>query len=458
MRKIPILFSFLFLHCFSGQAQKAQDLEELFSSLYQEGRFNGNVLIAENGEIIFQKSYGFANHATGQKLNDSTVFDLASVSKEFTATAIHLLYKRGKIKYEDPIGKYIPELNFYKEVKIKHLIHHTSGLPDFMQLLPKYWNPMLKARNIDFVNLFEEYQPDLVFQPGEKFEYSNTGYALLGLIIERVSGKSYGNFLKENIFKPLKMNHTQVYRHFYDQWEIPNYAIGYISDSLQGKIAVDDLKQGNFRHYLDGIIGAGQIKSTTIDLLKWDRALYGNELFDEKDKELFFKPVQLNNGKKVAYGFGWVIKEENSYGKITYHPGRWGGYINHFERDLDHDKTIIILQNHDLEKTITPKNRVRDILYDQKAYLLKAKQLEQFAGIYKSETGSFELKYENGNLFYVVKSGNEFRMKALSDRKLMASQYLFDVYFDFKKISKKKTEVVFEYPALNIQETYLKIN
>lgn len=458
MLKTPSLFSFLFLHSFSQQAKKVQELDELFSSLYGEGRFNGNVLIAEKGAVLFQKSYGYANHQTGEKLHDSTVFDLASISKEFTATAIHLLHKQGKIAYQDSVGKYIPEMDFYKRIKIKHLIHHTSGLPDFMQLFSKHWNPLIKARNIDVVNLFETHQPKPVFQPGEKFEYSNTGYALLGLIIERISGRSYGDFLKENIFIPLKMNHTRVYRHFYDQWEIPHYALGYISDNEFEKIAVDDLKQGSFRHYLDGIIGAGQIKSTTGDLLKWDRALYENDLFDEKDKILFYKPAKLNNGKKVSYGFGWVIKNEEAYRKITYHPGRWGGYVNHFERDLEHDRTIIILQNHDLERTITPKNRVRDILYGQKVYQLSENKLQQFAGTYQSESGSFELKFENGNLFYVVQSGDEFRIKPLAENKLMASQYLFDVYFDFKKVTQQKTEVIFEYPALNIQETYLKIN
>src|SRR5699024_3560852 len=161
--------------------------------------------------------------------------------------------------------------------------------------------------------------------PGEKFSYSNTGYALLGLIIERVSEKTYGEFLKENIFDPLEMNDTRVYRHFYDDQIFTDYALGYISDSTGGRIAVDDLPHTNFRPYLVRSGGAGQLKSTTDYLPKWDRALYKHDLFDKEDKELFFSPVQLNDGKSLFYGFGWVLKTTVNYGKIIYHPGRWAG-------------------------------------------------------------------------------------------------------------------------------------
>lgn len=257
---------------------------------------------------------------------------MASISKEFTASSILLLQKQHKLHYDDLISKYIPELHFYDELKISHLIHHTSEIPDFMVLLSKYWDKNQSATNIDFVKLFEEYKPKPVSEPGEKFAYSNTGYALLGLIIERVSGKTYGEYLKENIFEPLQMNRTQVYRHLYDDWEISNYALGYISDSLGGKIAVDDLESTNFRHYLDGIVGAGQIKSTTGDLLKWDSALYDTDLFTEKEKQILFAPIKTNDGKALHYGFGWVLKNQKPYGKLVYHPGRWAGYVNHFEK------------------------------------------------------------------------------------------------------------------------------
>src|SRR5699024_7384292 len=126
-----------------------------------------------------------------------------------------------------------------------------------------------------------------------------------------------------------------------------------------------------------------------------------------------------------------------------YHPGKWAGYLNHFERDIQNDKTIIILQNQDLEKTVIPKNRIHDILYHIETYTLKEKQMKELTGIYKSEKGSFRIKYENGKLYYVIDSGNEFKMRALSGNKLMASQYLFDVYFHFQEVSKHKTQVEF---------------
>lgn len=437
-------------------AQKAAKLDSLFSHLHQEGRFNGNVLIAEKGIPVFQKSYGYADEANQQKLDQNTVFDLASVSKEFTATAIRLLEKRGKLKTEDPIADYIPELDFYKGVKIRHLIHHTSGLPDFMVVLGKQWNPENTAFNIDFVNLFNELRPEMESEPGEKFSYSNTGYALLGLIIERVSEKTYGEFLKENIFDPLEMNDTRVYRHFYDDQIFTDYALGYISDSTGGKIAVDDLPHTNFRHYLDGIVGAGQIKSTTDDLLKWDRALYKDDLFDKEDKELFFSPVQLNDGKSLFYGFGWVLKNTENYGKIIYHPGRWAGYVNHFERDLENDKTIIILQNNDLERTITPKNRVRDILYGTQPVQLPEEILKSYTGTYKNKNRSFEIRFEDRKLYYVNASGNEFEMRADSEKQFIASQYLFDAHFTFEKDKNGGITCHFSLPETELYEEVIR--
>lgn len=454
MRNLFLFLCFFLIFNF-GFSQKNEKLDSLFTVLYEDGRFNGNVLIAEKGEIIFQKSYGFANFNSKEKLNDSTVFDLASVSKEFTAVAMQLLQRQGKIDFEASIAQYIPELDYYKDVQVKHLIYHTSGLPDFMQLLPSYWNPKIKARNIDFVELFKEHQPEPVFRPGENFQYSNTGYALLGLIIERVSGKSFADFLSEHIFNPLQMKNTRVYRNFYDQWEIPNYALGHISDSLGGKIAVDDLAPTNFRHYLDGIVGAGQIKSTTEDLLKWDQALYENKLFSEEEKEFLFAPAKTNEGRSIPYAFGWVVKNQDPFGNILYHPGRWAGYVNHFERDIDAQKTIIILQNNDLEKTITPKNEVRNILYEIQVVNPHQDILKKYAGFYAHEDNSFTLKYQDQRLYYVSPSGNEFEMQALSSDKFMISQYLFDTYFHFSNSNSEETTVILK-PEMGISREYMR--
>src|SRR5690606_36990344 len=137
-----------------------------------------NVLIAEKGNIIFEKSYGLANEETGQKLNPQTVFELASVSKQFTAMGIVLLAKQGKLNYDDKMAKHIPELDFYGDITIRYLLHHTGGLPDYMELFEKHWDKTKFAVNQDIVNLMATHKPAVLFQPNEKYEYSNTGYAL----------------------------------------------------------------------------------------------------------------------------------------------------------------------------------------------------------------------------------------------------------------------------------------
>ncbi len=180
MKKVIILFiavsSFVY-------GQKEKKLDSLFTSLYAAKEFNGNVLVAEKGKVIYEKSFGLANEKTKQKLDKNTVFELASVSKQFTAMGIVQLEKEGKLSYNDPLTKYFPELSFYKPITIDNLLYHTSGLPDYMSLFDKNWDKKKFATNKDIVDMLAKYKPELLFVPGDKYEYSNTGYALLGLII-----------------------------------------------------------------------------------------------------------------------------------------------------------------------------------------------------------------------------------------------------------------------------------
>src|SRR5699024_1921452 len=185
-------------------------------------------------------------------------------------------------------------------------------------------------------------------------------------------------------------------------------------------------------------------------------ALYKDDLFDKEDKELFFSPVQLNDGKSLFYGFGWVLKNTVNYGKIIYHPGRWAGYVNHFERDLENDKTIIILQNNDLERTITPTNRIRDILYGTQPVQLPEEILKSYTGIYKNKNRSFEIRFEDGKLYYINASGNEFEMRADSEKQFIASQYLFDAYFTFEKDKNGEIVCHFSLPETELYEEVIR--
>src|SRR5699024_9221676 len=188
-----------------AHTEKSQKLDSLYSEMLKYGEFNGNILIAENDTIILQKSYGIANRENNDSLTKNSIFNLASVTKQFTATAIYLLAKEGKLSLNDEMLKYIPELDFYKGITINHLIHHTSGLPDYMRLLDEKGDKSKIATNDYVIELFAKEKPELDFEPNEKWDYSNTGYLLLASIIERVSNKTYGEFLKDKLFKPLKM-------------------------------------------------------------------------------------------------------------------------------------------------------------------------------------------------------------------------------------------------------------
>jgi len=210
-------------------------------------------------------------------------------------------------------------LGFYGNISIRNLLNHTGGLPDYLEIFEEKWDKTKIATNQDIVNVFAKYRPKVIFQPGEKYEYSDTGYTLLALIIERISKKTFGKFLSENIFQPLKMKNTFVYRSRFEPKEIKNYALGYVIDSLDRQVLPDSFGKKFYTYYLDGIVGDGTVNSTTADLLKWDSALYGDQLISSKDKELVFNSVKTSDGKETHYGFGWFVGNSKKYGKIVYH-------------------------------------------------------------------------------------------------------------------------------------------
>ncbi|HPH22627.1 MAG TPA: serine hydrolase domain-containing protein, partial [Chitinophagaceae bacterium] len=259
------------------QLSFAQDrvaiIDSVVNNLFKSERFNGNILVAEKGNVLYNKSFGIANESTKELLNESSIFELASVSKQFTAMAIVILKEKGKLSYEDKISTFLPQLSNYKNVTIKHLLNHTGGLPDYMDLMDSLFDKRKIATNKDIVDLFAKHNPKILFEPNTKWEYSNTGYAFLASIIEKVSGLSYGDYLQKAIFKPLEMNNTFVYTRRFAPKKISNYAFGYIySDSLKKYILPDELEETKMVIWLDGIVGDGTVNSTVNDLLKWDRA------------------------------------------------------------------------------------------------------------------------------------------------------------------------------------------
>ncbi|MFN4315636.1 MAG: serine hydrolase domain-containing protein [Chitinophagaceae bacterium] len=276
---LKAIILFLIIGNFSFAQSRIQKIDQLIDSLILQQKFNGNILIAERGEIIYERSYGIANEATNEKLNRNSIFELASCSKQFTAMGIVILKENSKLNLNDKISQYIPELSIYSKISIRNLLHHTGGLPDYMSIMDTVWDKSKIATNDDIIKIFSKHEPEVLFEPNTKHEYSNTGYVLLASIIERVSGLSYADFLEKFIFKPLEMRNSFVYNRRLSPRKIENYAFGYIFIKSQNKYVLpDDFERTKMVYWLDGVVGDGTVNSNVIDLLKWDRALYSTNL------------------------------------------------------------------------------------------------------------------------------------------------------------------------------------
>lgn len=405
---LPLVFLvYLLLAAGSLFAQdRNRRLDSLFTALYDSSRFTGNVLIAENGAPIFQKSYGMAFREMGLELDSNSVFELASVSKQFTAMGIMLLKKAGRLSYEDSLRKFIPELP-YHSITVRQLLQHTSGLPDYESLSEKEWDRKQIMTNDAMIRLLAEKQPPCLFAPGEKWEYSNTGYALLASIIERVSGMSFPEYMSRYIFRPLGMDRTTVYRKRYEKRVLENYAYGYVKDSSGRFVMADSLPAtATLVYSLDGIFGDGVVNSTTGDLLKWDQALYTGKLVSQDMLQEAFTDAVLNNGKSFPYGFGWFLLNHENFGRIMNHSGGWPGYVTWMERHPRDNKTIILLANGGAANGSI--KAIRNIIYDMEEVQpveisLPASVLKQYEGSYlfigNNSSDTLKVFLEAGKLF-----------------------------------------------------------
>ena len=442
---LAVLTATFFFSCKAGKEktgfqtiynEKFERLDSLYSELYKYGEFNGNVLVADKGKIIFQRSYGLADEETKRNLNIETAFELASVSKQFTAMGIVQLQKEGELSYEDEISKYIPELASYEGITIKNLLTHTGGLPDYMNLAEENWDKSKIATNEDIIELFQKIEPEKEFEQNEDFAYSNTGYLLLATIIERFSGKSFGEYLNEAIFKPLGMDNTFVYRRRFKPQKVQNYAQGYIySDSLKRKILPDENGEDFFYVYLDGTVGDGTVSSNLHDLLKWDRSLYENDIINDEDRNLMFSSNYIKDSIDTGFGFGWFVDNDSVYGKIVSHGGKWAGYRTYIERNLDNDKTIIILQNNGTRKIKIPSEFTRKILYGlpvERTVRLQEEILQNYAGTYIEENGvDVELLYRDKSLWVPINSSTEFPLMPISKTKFILKGFRPEVTYEF---------------------------
>ena len=293
--------------------------------LYQRGQYNGSILVVIQGRIVYRNGFGESNFTTHEKFTPATISCLASVSKQFTSMLIMMLAEQNKIQYDDPISKYVPELtNYVNGISIRHLLTHTSGIPDVGDLGIDH--PGLT--NNEVIKTLTK-QTSFAFPPGTKYQYSNTGYILLAIIVERITAKPFKEYLTEKIIAPLKMNNT--FLNDGSQTKSNQVAIGYNQFGQKD----DDMPTE--------ATGFGGMYSTVDDLLKWDKALYTEKLVSQSALETAFTPANVLEGK-TTYGFGW-----NSTGsggdKVVWHTGNTAGFRAYIERRLKDRITIIMLTN-----------------------------------------------------------------------------------------------------------------
>ncbi|NWL02582.1 hypothetical protein DM790_17295 [Flavobacterium collinsii] len=312
-----IIFFCVFLAGFSshGQAGIEKDLDSLFKDYFSRDAPGCSALVSMNGEIIYQKAFGSANLELGVPLSPQSVFSLASITKQFTAAAILQLAERRKISLQDPLEKYIENFKG-KNIRIDHLLSHTSGLKDYLQVeTGQKYGERMDYTPLELMGVFEKLP--LEFEPGTAYRYCNSDYILLGLIIEKVSGMKYGDYLRENIFKPLQMEHTYSDS---DEDIIPNRVAGYFKDG-------DRYKKAEFWSATIGY-SAGGLLSDTGDLEKWNRGLMSNKILSRQSYLAATSPYRLKDGTPVNYGYGWSISEANGMRKID-HGGKKNGSVSY---------------------------------------------------------------------------------------------------------------------------------
>lgn len=346
------LFLFTVMSPVWAQTNSAKLTNELNSLFASTPDFSGVVLIADKGKPIYEKAFGYKNFETKAPITTSSIFELASVSKQFTAMTILMLKQEGKLAYDDLIEKYIPGLP-YPGITIRHLLNHTSGLPDYQDVMDKHWDKSKVANNADNIAYLIKYHPAKLFEPGAKYTYSNTGYMLLASITETVSGQDFIEFCRTRIFKSVGMTHTDI-RTREAKIKLPDMAWGYMYvPDKKRYVRADSFPEFNYAIWLGNRKGPGRISSTAGDLLKWDRALYTNKLVSQQTLAEAFVPAKLNDGSLTHYGFGWEVKPSPKLGKIVWHDGDNPGYKTQIMRYIDADKTIIMLCNNAHEKLPT---------------------------------------------------------------------------------------------------------
>ena len=341
---------------------KKTAIEKLARESFEKGGVNGAWLYAENGEIVSSGALGFRDPGNTQPITEDTVFQLASVSKNFTAAAVMLLMRQGKLGLDDEITRFFPELP-YPGVTVRQLLSHTSGIPDYFDdadWFIRIWKEEKRVPgNDEILRFLLETRAKPYFAPGEGLRYSNTGYNLLALLVERLSGVPYEEFLQKNIFEPAGMSATRCCHIRRDGVPFENYAQATVFEDGRYVADVDSAEDGDVVAF-DGLNGDDYVYTNIFDMLRWDRALREGRVLTLEEQALMYTPAKLNSGEaavydedkgmSIGYGFGWGTGRDEELGLIVSHSGGMPGVATWFERFIDADRTLVILINRDAEE------------------------------------------------------------------------------------------------------------
>jgi CubicO group peptidase (beta-lactamase class C family) len=342
--KIAVVVLLLAVVASSASSQvKSSQIDAVFASLKSSKAPGVAVLVVRDGQSVFRSGYGVTDFRTLHPINPQTNFRLASFTKQFTATCIMLLVRDGKLKYDDHLTDIFPEFPAYgKSITIRNLLNHTSGLPDYEDILAKQYpdTPEEKIPQILDAGVLKllEQQTAGKFPPGSKWEYSNSGYATLAMIVEKISGKPFGQFLRDRIFTPLKMDNTLAYEK--GKNEVPHRAYGHSKEK--------GTWQETDQSPTSAVLGDGGIYSSIDDLAKWDAALRNHTLLNSVEMKPALSPVKLTapseENKANSYGFGWFLNPYKGHQRM-WHDGETVGFRTTIQRFPEDKLTVIVLAN-----------------------------------------------------------------------------------------------------------------
>ncbi|MBI1221295.1 MAG: serine hydrolase [Bacteroidetes bacterium] len=312
-----------------------EQIDSFITKLHESKLFNGTLLVARKGEIVYFNSMGVANRETGETLTNEMPYQMASVSKPVTASAIMLLVQRGEINLDDKITKYLPELTQYYKVKVRHLLTHTSGIPDYIYRFQTAWDKDAYMSNDDLLAFYAKKKYRTMFNPGYRYEYSNTNYAFLASIVERISEERFADFAEHEIFEPLGMCHTHVFNPERDSLGATPI-LGYRWYGRRW------LEYGT--DWRNGIVGDKGVFATADDMMRFARAFETDYLWCNETSCQIFKKTYTRGRGMSEYGYGWRMREWDSM-DVVLHYGFWNSFRTGVIQFPESDVTFVILNN-----------------------------------------------------------------------------------------------------------------